>query len=83
MAVVSRITLGSGLTLSYWSQGAVGDPTIVFLPGPTDSWRSYEPILGAIPSHLRVVAVSLRGHGDSSKPGSGYIERESPTAAGA
>jgi len=67
-----QITLGSGLTLSYWSQGAVGDPTILFLPGPTDSWRSYEPILGAIPPHLRVVAVSLRGHGDSSKPGSGY-----------
>jgi pimeloyl-ACP methyl ester carboxylesterase len=72
LTAVSRITLASGLTLSYWSQGAAGDPTILFLPGPTDSWRSYEPILDAIPAHLRAVAVSLRGHGDSSKPASGY-----------
>ncbi|MEO6651530.1 MAG: alpha/beta hydrolase [Ilumatobacteraceae bacterium] len=66
------ITLGSGLSLSYWTQGEVGDATVVLLPGPTDSWRSYQPILDAVPSHLRVIAVSLRGHGDSSKPGSGY-----------
>ena len=65
-------TLGSGVTLSYWTQGEIGDPTIVLLPGPTDSWRSYQPILDAAPPSVRVVAVSLRGHGDSLKPGSGY-----------
>jgi pimeloyl-ACP methyl ester carboxylesterase len=29
-------------------------------------------VLALIPDHLRVVAVSLRGHGDSSKPPTGY-----------
>ncbi len=69
---MSEITLDSGLTLSYWRQGDVGDPTVMFLPGPTDSWRSYQPILDAVPPHTAVVSVSLRGHGDSSKPSSGY-----------
>jgi non-heme chloroperoxidase len=69
---MDAVTLGSGLTISYRSQGAKSDPSVVLLPGPTDSWRSYEPILPAVPPHVRVVAVSLRGHGDSSKPSSGY-----------
>jgi pimeloyl-ACP methyl ester carboxylesterase len=69
---VSAITLDSGLTISYRSQGTRSDPSVVLLPGPTDSWRSYQPILQAIPPHLCVVSVSLRGHGDSSKPRSGY-----------
>ena len=66
------LTLDNGLTMSYWSQGDVSVPSVVLLPGPTDSWRSYQPILPAMPPNLRVVAVSLRGHGDSSKPVSGY-----------
>ena len=44
----------------------------MLIPGPTDSWRSYKPVLGSLPDHLRVVAVSLRGHGDSSQPPTGY-----------
>lgn len=44
----------------------------MLLPGPTDSWRSYQPVLSAMPPSVRVVAVSLRGHGDSSKPATGY-----------
>jgi pimeloyl-ACP methyl ester carboxylesterase len=44
----------------------------MFLPGPTDSWRSYEPILEQLPSSIRAFAVSQRGHGDSEKPRDGY-----------
>lgn len=63
--------LASGLTLSYGEQGA-GSSTLVLLPGPTDSWRSYEPLLAALPESVRAIAVSQRGHGDSDKPGVGY-----------
>ena len=42
------------------------------LPGPTDSWRSYESILDRLPRSIRGIAVSLRGHGDSDKPASSY-----------
>ena len=66
------VALGNGVTLSYWEQGRRGGPTVTFLPGPTDSWRSYEPVLASLPGYIHAVAVSLRGHGDSSKPSSGY-----------
>jgi non-heme chloroperoxidase len=69
---VPAITLRSGLELSYSEQGSPDGRAAVLIPGPTDSWRSYGPVLPLIPDHLHVVAVSLRGHGDSSKPPTGY-----------
>jgi len=42
------------------------------LPGPTDAWRSYQPVLDLLPDGVRAVAVSQRGHGESSKPETGY-----------
>lgn len=66
------MALGTGITLSC---AAVGDrfaPVVLLLPGPTDSWRSYEPVLDQLPSSVRAIAVSQRGHGDSDKPPTGY-----------
>jgi pimeloyl-ACP methyl ester carboxylesterase len=69
---VSTVRLDSGLTLSFRSQGDADAPAVVFLPGPTDSWRSYQGVLDAMPADLHTVAVSLRGHGDSAKPETGF-----------
>lgn len=69
---VPMVVVDSGVTLSCEEQGATGGPTVVLLPGPTDSWRSYEPVLASLPERFRCVAVSLRGHGDSSQPETGY-----------
>lgn len=66
------VTLASGLTLSYARRGADAEPALVLLPGPTDSWRSYQPVLERLPRGTHAVAVSQRGHGDSDKPDSGY-----------
>lgn len=71
-SAASTVTLESGLTLSYVAQGDEQGPVAVFLPGPTDSWRSYEPVLAHLPRSLRAVAVSQRGHGDSDRPATGY-----------
>jgi pimeloyl-ACP methyl ester carboxylesterase len=65
-------TLATGITVSYAATGDVSGPAVLFLPGPTDSWRSYEPILEQLPSSVRAFAVSQRGHGDSDKPLDGY-----------
>ena len=65
-------TLGSGLALAYADRGDPSQPTVLFLPGPTDSWHSYRPVLDAMPPDVRAVAVSPRGHGDSDKPPSGF-----------
>jgi non-heme chloroperoxidase len=68
----STVTLASGIRLSYATSGSGSGPVVVLLPGPTDSWRSYSPVLDLLPSPIRTVAVSQRGHGDSDKPASGY-----------
>jgi len=52
-----------------------GDPAglpVVFLHGVTDSRRSFEPVLPLLPASIRAIAVSQRGHGDSSRPARGY-----------
>lgn len=45
---------------------------VVMLPGPTDSWRSCGPVLDRLPEGVRAIAVSQRGHGESSRPPDGY-----------
>jgi pimeloyl-ACP methyl ester carboxylesterase len=71
-AIISTVTLPGGLMLSYAEQGDRSGPALVLLPGPTDSWRSYEPVLETITLSIRTVAVSQRGHGDSDKPLTGF-----------
>jgi non-heme chloroperoxidase len=71
-ARASTLSLRSGLTMAYAEQGGASELPLVLLPGPTDSWRSYEPALDHLPSSIRAVALSQRGHGDSDKPAAGY-----------
>jgi non-heme chloroperoxidase len=68
----ARIRLANSVALSYTEQGEMSGPTVLMLPGPTDSWRSYVPALEYLPPSIRAVAVSQRGHGDSDKPTTGY-----------
>jgi pimeloyl-ACP methyl ester carboxylesterase len=70
---VSKVTLANGLTLSYAEQGdRTSQSIVVLVPGATDSLRSYQPILDRLPSAIRAIAVTPRGHGDSDKPMTGY-----------
>src|SRR6476619_1017859 len=72
MTKASTVAVEGGLTLSYAEQGDRAGPVLVLLPGPTDSWRSYEEVLERLPTSIRAIAVSQRGHGDSDKPTTGY-----------
>lgn len=67
-----KVTVAPGLTLSYADQGDPSGPAVLMLPGPTDSWRSYQPVLDLLPHGVRAIAVSQRGHGESGKPEMGY-----------
>lgn len=66
------VTLDSGLTMSYSDQGDTSGPVVLLLPGPTDSWRSYQPVLDLLPQEIRAISVSQRGHGETDKPEVGY-----------
>lgn len=73
-----RIRLGetalrTGIRLHYAEKtgGNERDP-IVFLHGYADSWRSFEPVLAALPAERRAFALDQRGHGGSGKPQGRY-----------
>jgi pimeloyl-ACP methyl ester carboxylesterase len=70
--MVQSRTLSTGVTLEYAERGSASGMPVVLLHGVTDSWRSFEHLLPYFPSTIRAIAVTLRGHGDSSRPETGY-----------
>lgn len=66
------ITLSTGVRMEYVEQGSAEGVPVVFLHGVTDSWHSFERVLPLLPPSIHAFAVSQRGHGDSSRPASGY-----------
>ena len=69
---VRVIELSDGVRLQYVEQGDPSGTPVLFLHGMTDSWRSFELVLPHLPPWFRALAVSQRGHGDSSRPAEGY-----------
>ena len=67
-----EIETAPGITLSGAEREASDAPTFILLHGYSDSWRSYQPLVAALSPAIRVIAISLRGHGDSTKPAEGY-----------
>ena len=70
--VAKTVCLGAGLDLEYVERGSRGGLPVVFLHGVTDSWGSFEGVLARLPEPIHAYAVSQRGHGNSSRPASGY-----------
>jgi non-heme chloroperoxidase len=66
------IKLHSGISLNYVAQGDAHGPVIVLLHGAGDSWHSWQRVLPLLPSTYRVYAITLRGHGLSDHPETGY-----------
>ena len=74
--VIKNVELPSGITLPYAEQGDPAGVPVVLLPGATDSWRSFEPVLPYLPASIRALALSQRGHGDADRPAAGYRPRD-------
>ena len=66
------VEIHDGLLIPYVEQGDPDGVPLVLLHGITDSHRSYEPVLAALPDSIRAVAITARGHGDAGKPETGY-----------
>jgi pimeloyl-ACP methyl ester carboxylesterase len=69
---LAEVTLANGLRLQYRRQGPESGPALILLHGYSDSSLSFTRIMPLLPSEQRVIAVDLRGHGDSDKPADGY-----------
>lgn len=67
-----QVHLPTQVTLPYEVRGAESGVPVIFLHGIMDSSRSFEPVLDALPTTVRAIALTLRGHGDASRPVNGY-----------
>jgi pimeloyl-ACP methyl ester carboxylesterase len=64
--------LRTGVRLEYLERGAHDGTPVIFLHGVTDSCHSFDGVLPLLPLTIRAFALSARGHGDSSRPSTGY-----------
>jgi pimeloyl-ACP methyl ester carboxylesterase len=68
------LPLATGVTVQYVTQGEPHEPwdvPVVFLHGLSDSWRSFEQVLGLMPDQ-QAIALTQRGHGQATQPRYGY-----------
>ena len=61
----------NGITLSYWEWNAGKEP-VLLIHGLADHGLVWSSLGDALAQDYHVVAPDMRGHGDSSKPDSGY-----------
>lgn len=69
------VTGGGGARLHVVETGNPDGRPLVFLHGFSQSWLAWQPQMGSdLADEYRLVAVDLRGHGQSDKPETGYAD---------
>jgi non-heme chloroperoxidase len=68
----SRIALPTGVELDVIQSGDLNGVPVLLLHGISDSAPSMRPFMENLPRGVRAIAISQRGHGDSSKPAGPY-----------
>ena len=67
-----RVHIETGVSLDYVDLGAREGTPVLLIHGYLDSWRIWESTLPYLSTSFRLIAVTLRGFGDSDKPEHGY-----------
>ena len=70
--LTARLALPTGVELEVIQSGDRGGVPLLLLHGLSDSAPSMRPLMEHLPRGFRAIAVSQRGHGDSSKPEGPY-----------
>jgi pimeloyl-ACP methyl ester carboxylesterase len=73
---VITVELPNRVKLRYVEQGNSTSLPLILLHGYADSWRSFERVLPHLPKSIRAFALTQRGHGDASRPATGYRSRD-------
>jgi non-heme chloroperoxidase len=73
---IKAVELPTGVTLQYVEQGDPAGIPVLLLHGYSDSWHSYGRVLLHLSNDIRAFALTLRGHGDSSRTEVGYRFRD-------
>ena len=66
------VELSNQIELQYVEQGKPKGVPLIFLHGYVDSWHSFKLVLSYLPKSIHAYALTQRGHGDTSRPSSGY-----------
>jgi non-heme chloroperoxidase len=69
-AAAGSVTTNDGVTLRYDEAGS-GKP-LVCIPGWSQTAAQFKHQLSGLSDRYRVIAVDMRGHGESDKPDNGY-----------
>lgn len=64
---------GVTLAVTDYDPATPGAPPVVLVHGIGSRGVSWFPVIDHLAARFRVITYDLRGHGDSSKPGSGYL----------
>jgi pimeloyl-ACP methyl ester carboxylesterase len=70
------IRLPNAVTLHYVEQGTADGIPVILVHGYPDSWWSYTSVMQHLPEQLRVIALSLRGYGQSDRSYGNYHPRD-------
>jgi pimeloyl-ACP methyl ester carboxylesterase len=73
---VQSIELPNQIELQYVEQGDPSGVPVLLLHGFADSWRSFERVLAHLPKSIHAFALTQRGHGEASRPTTGYRYRD-------
>jgi non-heme chloroperoxidase len=64
--------LPTGVELPYVRHGDPSGIPVVFVHAIADSWHAFELVLPHLPDSIHAIVPSQRGHGDATRPDSGY-----------
>lgn len=71
-----RMRLETGVTLDVAQRGPADGYPVLFLHGTSDSWFSFTPMLDELPTQIRAIVPSQRGHGESDRPDCCYLIKD-------
>jgi pimeloyl-ACP methyl ester carboxylesterase len=69
---IKSVEVPTSLNLPYIEQGDPLGVPVLLVHGFADSWRSFTRVLPLLPKSIRAFALTQRGHGDASRPATGY-----------
>lgn len=69
---LAAVELANGVRMPCIEQGEPTARTVLLVHAVGDSGRAFEALLEHLPESIHAVAPTLRGHGDASRPESGY-----------
>ena len=74
--LIKSVELPNQVRLPYVRQGNPSGVPTLLLHGYVDSWHSFELVLPYLPKAICAISLTQRGHGDASRPPSGYHPRD-------